>query len=85
MFFAYFSHSSSASSSLNVSKSTALKYLRCYDNQLTGLDVSACTALIYLSCEYNQLTSLDVSNCKDLSDNDIKCDAEVEIIRNTTP
>ena len=40
---------------------TALKDLRCYNNQLTSLDVSQNTALTRLSCYNNQLTSLDVS------------------------
>ena len=40
---------------------TALKYLSCYNNQLTSLDVSKNTALTSLNCSNNQLTSLDVS------------------------
>ena len=46
---------------------TALKYLYCYDNQLTSLDVSKNTALTYLECDENLLTSLDVSNCTALT------------------
>ncbi|MBR1469095.1 MAG: leucine-rich repeat domain-containing protein [Prevotella sp.] len=63
-----------ATTSLDVSKKsiadltgiehfTALRYLYCYDNQLTSLDVSGCTALTSLRCEDNQLTSLNVSGC----------------------
>ncbi len=40
---------------------TALKYLSCYNNQLTLLDVSKNTALTSLNCSNNQLTTLDVS------------------------
>ena len=40
---------------------TALKKLKCFENQLTSLDVSKNTALTYLDCYSNQLTSLDVS------------------------
>ena len=46
---------------------TALKYLSCYNNQLTSLDVSNCTALQSLSCSQNQLTSLNVSGCTKLT------------------
>ena len=46
---------------LDVSKNTALTYLRCNRNQLTSLDVSKNTALTKLYCSTNQLTSLDVS------------------------
>ena len=46
---------------LDVSKNTALTYLRCNYNQLTSLDVSKNTALTKLYCSNNQLTSLDVS------------------------
>ena len=38
-----------------------LKYLDCYNNQLTSLDVSQNTALQKLYCNQNQLTELDVS------------------------
>ena len=48
--------------SLDVSKNTALTFLRCSGNQLTSLDVSKNTALTYLWCYENQLTNLDVSN-----------------------
>ncbi|MDR0292589.1 MAG: S-layer homology domain-containing protein [Oscillospiraceae bacterium] len=41
---------------------TALKWLFCYENQLTTLDVSQNTALEILSCTSNQLTMLDLSN-----------------------
>ena len=40
---------------------TALKKLKCFENQLTSLDVSKNTVLTYLDCYSNQLTSLDVS------------------------
>ena len=40
---------------------TALKYLSCFNNQLTSIDVSKNTALTGLYCHGNQLTSLDVS------------------------
>ena len=48
-------------SSLDVSKNTALTSLECSGNQLTSLNVSGCTALTELNCSWNQLTSLDVS------------------------
>ena len=44
-----------------ISHFTALKSLKCFNNQLTSLDVSKNTALTYLDCDWNQLTSLDVS------------------------
>ena len=44
-----------------ISHFTALKSLKCFNNQLTVLDVSKNTALTYLDCDYNQLTALDVS------------------------
>ena len=47
---------------LDVSKSTALQYLNCFNNQLTVLDVSKNTALEILYCYYNQLTTLTLSN-----------------------
>ena len=40
---------------------TALTFLDCGDNQLTGLDVSNNLALTNLRCYNNQLTSLDIS------------------------
>lgn len=53
---------SSGITSLDVSKNTALKELRCDNGELTSLDVSKNTALTYLSCRGNKLTSLNVSN-----------------------
>ena len=44
-----------------ISYFTALKSLKCFNNQLTALDVSKNTALTSLDCDYNQLTALDVS------------------------
>ena len=44
-----------------ISHFTALKSLKCFNNQLTALDVSKNTALTSLDCDYNQLTALDVS------------------------
>ncbi len=41
---------------------TALRFLNCFDNNLTSLDVSNNTALTVLYCYENQLTSLDLSN-----------------------
>ncbi len=46
---------------------TALKYLYCYNNQLTSLDVSNNTALTRLDCNDNQLTLLDLSECTALT------------------
>ena len=51
---------------------TALKRLKCYENQLTSLDVSKNTALTELQCYKNQLTSLDVSECTALTT--LECD-----------
>ena len=48
---------------LDVSGLTALTYLDCYYNQLTGLNASGCTALTSLECGYNQLADLNVSGC----------------------
>ena len=53
---------------LDVSKNTALTYLRCSYNQLTSLDVSKNTALTDLECRNNQLTVLDVSKNTALTD-----------------
>ena len=44
-----------------ISHFTALKSLKCFNNQLTALDVSKNTALTSLDCGENQLTTLDVS------------------------
>ena len=44
-----------------ISHFTALKSLKCFNNQLTALDVSKNTALTSLDCGANQLTTLDVS------------------------
>ena len=66
------SHEIAAATAINVSNMgitdltgvehfTALIYLSCYSNQLTGLDLSKNTALTNLECYNNQLTSLDVS------------------------
>ena len=44
-----------------ISHFTALKSLKCFDNQLTSLDVSKNTALTDLDCDNKHLTSLDVS------------------------
>lgn len=41
---------------------TALRQLRCSNNQLKELDISKNTALTWLNCTNNQLTTLDVSN-----------------------
>lgn len=47
---------------------TALKYLHCYNNNLTSINVSALTNLELLYCMGNQLTSLDVSQNTKLVD-----------------
>ena len=46
---------------LDPSHNTQLKWLYCYNNQLSSLDVSHNTQLEQLDCDKNQLTSLDVS------------------------
>ena len=46
---------------LDLSKNTKLRSIKCIGNQLTSLDLSGATALTSLYCYYNQLTSLDVS------------------------
>ena len=48
--------------SLDVSKSIALKWLFCQENALTSLDVSQINGLELLNCSDNQLDSLAVSN-----------------------
>lgn len=48
--------------SLDLSKNTKLKYLKCDVNQLTTLDLSANTNLVSLSCQYNYLKTVIVSN-----------------------
>ena len=40
---------------------TALEYLNCFNNNLTGINLSQNTALDYLNCNNNYLTNLDVS------------------------
>ena len=47
---------------LDLSKNTKLKTLKCDGNQLASLNVSQNTALTSLDCALNQLTSLDVSH-----------------------
>ena len=49
---------------------TALKILRCNNNELTSLDVSGFAALDILGCFNNQLTSIDVTDCTALRDFD---------------
>ncbi|MBP3669460.1 MAG: hypothetical protein J6J26_07865 [Bacteroides sp.] len=49
--------------SINISGSTGISELLCYNNQLTSLDVSNCSALTELDCGDNQLMSLNASNC----------------------
>ena len=55
-----------------ISHFTALKSLKCFNNQLTSLDVSKNTALTYLDCGRNQLTTLDVSKNTVLTDLDCR-------------
>ena len=50
---------------------TALKFLSCYYNKLTGLDVSKNTALTNLSCSNNYLTTIDLS--KNIALNYLHC------------
>lgn len=52
---------------------TALKYLDCYNNQLTSLNVSECTALVGLGLCNNKLTSLNLFNNKNLQSLDCSC------------
>ena len=40
---------------------TALEYLNCFNNNLTGINLSQNTALDYLNCNNNYLTNIDVS------------------------
>ena len=47
---------------------TALKTLRCAENQLSELNLSQNTALMTLDCHNNQLTSLEVTGCANLKD-----------------
>jgi len=42
---------------------SALKYLSCTENKLTGLNLSYNPALLSLAAQENQLTSLNISNC----------------------
>ena len=61
---------------LDVSKNTALIYLRCAGVGISSLDVSKNTKLTELRCQYNKLTDLDVRKNKDLkildcSDNEL--------------
>lgn len=52
---------------LDLSKNTKLKYLQCYDCQLTGtLDLSKNTMLESLDCWNNQLEEINVSQCGEL-------------------
>ena len=48
--------------SLDLSKNTKLKFLKCDGNQLTSLSLSANTELESLSCQYNYLKTIFVSN-----------------------
>jgi len=48
-------------SNLDVSKSTSLYYLFCFNNQLNTLNLSKNTALILLECQNNQLSNLVIS------------------------
>ncbi|MGI6726498.1 MAG: Ig-like domain-containing protein [Christensenellales bacterium] len=56
---------------LDVSGLTALTYLYCGNNQLTGLNVSGLSALIVLYCNGNQLTGLNVGGLTAL--HDLRC------------
>ena len=51
---------------LDVSKSTKLRHLICYLNNITVLDVSNNRELMSLDCSYNNIALLDVSSNKDL-------------------
>lgn len=53
--------------SLDLSKNTKLKSIKCDGNQLIFLDLSANTEIESLSCQYNYLKTLDVSNNAALS------------------
>ncbi len=48
---------------LDLSGCTALNFVHCPVNQLTGLDVSGCAELAYLSCYGNSFAELNVSGC----------------------
>ena len=50
----------------SVSSNTALKVLRCGNNQLITLDVSNNTELTRLGCDDNRLTDLDMSRNTEL-------------------
>jgi Leucine-rich repeat (LRR) protein len=47
--------------SLNVSRSPDLRFLKCNTNTLTSIDVSQNTKLSYLDCSANQIENLDIS------------------------
>ena len=70
---------------LDLSKNTKLKTLKCDGNQLSNLEVSHNTALMGLHCEYNQLTSLDVSHNTALTN--LSCEAnqltDLDVSQNT--
>ncbi len=53
---------------LDISQTTTLRGLDCWDNQLKTLDVSNNTQMTSLECSYNQLAVLDVSQNTKLSD-----------------
>ncbi len=59
-------------SRLDISKNTALTWIRCDSNQLTSLDLSNNTAITGLGCNINPLTSLDLSN--NVALNTLGCD-----------
>ena len=60
--FTYFGFSYQQLRYLDLSKNTALQYLRCQNNQLGSLDLSKNTALEQLDCSNNQLSSLVFGN-----------------------
>ncbi len=53
---------------VDISQASALTYLECGNNELTGLDVSQNTALSYLDCRDNKLTELDLSKNLELTE-----------------
>lgn len=53
--------STNPSTSLDISKCTALAYLSCWNNQLTSLDISKNTALTRLNCSENPFTAEEMN------------------------
>ncbi len=70
---------SSELTSIDISKSPALKTLSVTHNRLTDIDVSKNVVLTKLNCEYNNLTSLNLDNNIELKELDCRANKLIQL------